>query len=456
MPNRKCKEFRAGFFLHCFYVTLIAILGSTGHAGAQMARHVVLISIDGMRPEFYLDSTWNAPNLRQIMRRGSYARHMKSVFPSFTYPSHSSMVTGAYPAVHKVCYNAPFAPTGGDGSWNWATSNIKARTIWDASKEAGLTTAIVEWPVSVGAPVTYNIPEIWPVKDGDDRITASRKYATPGLVEEIEENATGKLTRGSMNESYLSFDENAGRMAAYIIGKYKPNILALHFACVDGEEHEYGRDGDSVRLAVAANDRAIGDVLEAIDRAGIKDSTTVIIVGDHGFSNFYQVIQPNVWLLQNGLLHPGQDWGAMFQPAGGSAFLYLQHPEDTTVLSEIRQAINQAPDSLRSRFRIVEKPELVRMGADSKALMALAAYPGTIFGGGSRGPQSFYHFGGHHGYDPNQPEMYTGFIAAGPGIRLGGVIPELTVVDIAPIVMALLGVEFQCPSGKIPPGLFNK
>lgn len=59
-----------------------------------------------------------------------------------------------------------------------------------------------------------------------------------------------------------------------------------------------------------------------------------------------------------------------------------------------------------------------------------------------KGPISYARKGGHHGYDPNQPEMYTGFIADGPDIRQGGVIPELTMVDIAPLVMKLLGVDF--------------
>lgn len=438
------------------YFILIAwsifLLG--GRASAQPARHIILISIDGMRPVFYLDSCWPAPNMQQLMKQGAYALHMKSVFPSYTYPSHSSMVTGAFPAKHQVCYNAPFAPLGGNDRWNWETSNIKARTIWDAIRDAGLTAAIVEWPVSVGAPVTWNIPEIWPVKDPGDRISESRKYSTPGLVEEIEKNATGLLTRENMNEEYLGMDANAGRMAAYIFIKYKPNLLALHFACVDGEEHEEGRDGPKVRLAVASADRAIGDVLEAVERSGLRDSTTIIIVGDHGFMDMHEVIRPNVWLAEKGLLHKGADWGMKFQPAGGSAFLYLQHKEDSVLVGQVRALLDHLPDTIRNKFRVIGKEELVRKGADREAVLALAAIPGVVFGGAADGKVlSPIAKGGHHGYDPDLPEMYTGFIAAGKGIRPGVVIPELTVVDIAPIVTTLLGIPFQAPDGVLPPGL---
>jgi predicted AlkP superfamily pyrophosphatase or phosphodiesterase len=423
---------------------------------AQPARHVVLISIDGMRPAIYLEPGWATPNLHQFMKRGVYAQHMLSVFPAYTYPAHASMVTGAYPATHQVCYNAPFEPLGGDGHWNWFTNLIKARTLWDAAKDAGITTAAVEWPVSVGAPITWTIPEIWPVKDGDDRITAARPYCTPGLVDELEKNATGQLTRDNMNENYLSFDENAGKIAAYIIGKYKPGLTAVHFACVDGEEHEYGIDGDSVRLAVESVDRAIGEVLEAIDRAGIRDSTTVIVVGDHGFSDMHQAIRPNTWLAGAGLWKPGEHWGMKFQPAGGSAFLYLEDPADTSSLSILRNLLAHQPDTILQMFRLIEQPELARMGADRKAFMALAARPGVVFGGGTSGPLLVpVKAGGHHGYDPNLPEMYTGFIVAGPGVQIGHSIPELHIVDIAPLVTTLLGIPFRAPDGKLIPGILS-
>ena len=283
------------------------LIGISGFA--QPVRHVVLISIDGLRPEMYLDKNWPSPNLQSLMQEGVYANHLKSVFPAYTYPSHTAMVSGALPARSGICYNQP---VGSKGEWNWYTKAVKVPTIWQALKKAGLPTASVEWPVSVTDEITYDLPEIWDVQSPEDRITAARKYATPGLIDEIEQNATGKLDSNTMNEGYFSLDENAGRAAGYIFKKYRPYLLAVHFACVDGMEHEYGREGDSVRLALASVDRAIGDVLEAIRRSSLKDSTTVIIVGDHGFSNFNTVFRPNILI---------KDIPARFIAAGGSAFL---------------------------------------------------------------------------------------------------------------------------------------
>jgi predicted AlkP superfamily pyrophosphatase or phosphodiesterase len=421
---------------------IIALFFSTISLQAWNQRHVVLISIDGLHPDMYLDSTWPAPNLRRLMREGVYALHMKSVFPAYTYPSHTAMLTGALPARSGICYNQP---KGSHGEWNWFVDSIRVPTIWKALKMRGLTTAAVEWPCSVSGDITYDIPEIWDVKHPEDRITAARNYTTPGLIEAVEQNATGKLDSNNFKDGSLMLDENAGRMAAYIIEHYRPAFLALHFAEVDGMEHDFGRDGDSVRLALESADRAIGDVLEGIARSGAADSTTVLIVGDHGFSDIHTVIRPNV--LIQGL--PGK-----FIAAGGSAFLYANG--DTTGLTgKVREKLEAIPAAKRSLFRILDRTTLDQMGADSAAILALSAIPGTVFSGAVKAnldPFGETH-GGHHGYDPNDSLMYTGFIAEGAGIRHGGVIQAICVTDIAPLVATLLGVSFSCPDGQRVDGI---
>jgi arylsulfatase A-like enzyme len=432
-------------------------------AQAQIASHVVLISIDGFHPDMYEDSTWPAPNLRELMKRGTYADHMLSVFPAYTYPSHTAMLTGALPARSKINFNQPI---GSQGEWFWFASAVKMPTLWQALKAQGLTTAAVEWPVSVTPDITWDMPEIWAVGHPEDRISEARKYATPGLIDDVERYATGHLDSSNFNDRYYSLDENAGRAASYIFLSRKPALLAVHFATVDGFEHEEGRDGDSVRLAVETVDRAIGDILETISKSGLRDSTAVLIVGDHGFANIHTVCRVN--MLLKGI-------PAMFVASGGSAFLYRFRTSPRSDEPGIIQAVTAALDSLprdqRGMFRIIDRKELNLMGADSAVLMALSAQPGLVFSGvvattptSNQGPGTSNQqnnldgvflptHGGHHGYDPNIPEMYTGFIAAGAGIVKAGHIRTLCVTDIAPLVAQLLGVEFVCPDGKLVPGI---
>jgi predicted AlkP superfamily pyrophosphatase or phosphodiesterase len=465
----------ANFFIICIsiiamckksnLILLSVICFMTSQLKAQQSRHVILISIDGLHPDMYLDKDWPTPNMKQLMKTGSYALHMKSVFPSYTYPAHTAMVTGALPARSGINFNQPM---GSKGEWFWYNNAIKVPTLWQALKKLGMTTASVEWPPSVTTDITWDLPEIWDVKHPEDRITEARKYATPGLVKEIEDNATGKLNGNSMSEQYLSLDEQAGRAAGYIFRTKRPVFMAVHFACVDGEEHEFGRDADAVRLAVASVDRAIGDILEAVERSGLKESTTVIITGDHGFCTIHTIFRANI-LIKN--------IPAKFIAAGGSAFLYLNNSTSKenirSIIKSVTDSLDALPTKKRELFRIVDRNELDKMGADSAAVMALAAVPGTVFSGAitraqviNNGPGTLIQQnpldgvfvptqGGHHGYDPNIPDMYTGFIIAGAGINNGKVLPELIVTDIAPIIAKLLDIEFPVPDGHLPQGLIK-
>ena len=425
------------------------------NACAQSGRHVILISIDGFRPDFYLDPSWPTPVMQMLKQKGVYAEKVKSVFPSYTYPSHVAIVTGALPARGGIYYNTPFEPEGSTGKWNWYLKDIKVPTIWSALKSEGLTSGAVEWPVSVGDEITYNVPEIWDTKHPEDRISETRKYATKGLIEEIELNATGKLNGENMSEENMSLDENAGRMAAYIFKAYKPNLLAVHFARVDGAQHDQGRNGDAVRQAIATVDRAIGNLLETVANEKMLDSTSFVITGDHGFMDMQTVLKPNVWLKNAGILGLGKSWKMKFQPSGGSAFLYMQNRGDAQAFNKVKKLLQELPAGIKKLFTIYDRSKLDDMGADSSALLALAAMPGIVFGGGDSGEELVPVKGGHHGYDPNIPQMFTGFIGYGKGLSKGKVIPFMGVEDTAPLIAALLGITFKAPDGILYPGVLS-
>ncbi len=166
-----------------------------------------------------------------------------------------------------------------------------------------------------------------------------------------------------------------------------------------------------------------------------------------------------------------------FIASGGSAFLYhirsTVKMNDQTIIKSVTDSLNSLPKEKRKLFRIIDRKELDQMGADSGAIMALAAVPGTVFSGSSQPKQTENHgpgtliqnnkleglfiptTGGHHGYDPNLSDMYTGFVAAGAGIKKGGHIKEMKLVDLSPLITKLLGIEFNTPDGKITPEIID-
>lgn len=429
-------------------------------AFAQAAKHVILITIDGFRPDFYLDPSWGAVNLRQLMSGGVYARGVNGVFPTVTFPSHTTIVTGVMPAKHGIYYNAPFEPTGSTGRWYWEFKAIQSPTLWDAVRKAGLTSGAVLWPVTAGAPIDFNIPDIWEVGNADRRKAISLRATPEGLWEEMEQYATGRLEANDFNldKDYLSMDDNVARMAAYIIRKHKPAFVAVHLPAVDHAEHAEGRDGDQVRRAVAGADRSIHTIIEALDKAGIRENTAIIVTGDHGFVNRHTSIHLNVLLTKAGLINDlkKDDWKAQFHSSGGSAFLYLKDKRDSKTLAQVKKILNDLPASQKKLFRIIEGRQLEQSGADPDVPLALAAEQGITFGGSFSGDLLRSAKGGAHGYFPDFFEIRTGFVASGAGFEKGVEIPVMELTDIAPIVAALLGIGFEAGDGVLYPGVLSK
>lgn len=447
-----------------YAIALLAILtGVSVKADAQSApaKYVILVTIDGFRPEFYLDSTYAMPTVRELMKNGVAAEGLNPVFPSVTYPDHTTMVTGVTPAKHGIYYNTPFEPEGVTGIWYWDYKLIKSPTLWDAMHKAGKKTACVRWPVTVNAPIDYRIPEYWNYKDmSDARAYTAANTQPASLWAEVQEKATGLLTADDFNanKNELIQDENAARIAGYIIRQYKPDFTAIHLACTDHYEHEYGRDHYMVKASVAGADRAIKTLLESVNRANIADSTLIIVLGDHGFENIYRSFNPNYLLKQAGLITDIKtgNWKAQFHSSGGSSFLQLKDSKDKATLKKVESILAQQPDSVKSYYQVISKAELTKVGADPNVSLAISGINGTTIG--NRADvlvEKLKGIHGTHGFYPDHKQIQTGFVAFGPGLKKGVVIPVMNMVDIAPLISKLAGVDLQGTDGKLYPQMFN-
>lgn len=430
------------------------------------ADHVVLISVDGLRPEFYLEQRWPAPMMQRMAREGAHANAVRGVTPTVTYPSHTTLVTGALPARHGILHNRPFEEDGPSGRWYMESDMIQVPTLWDAVADAGLTSGGISWPVSAGAPIDWNIPEYWSVSGREDDLTgpaahtaALRSRVTPaGLFEEIVQARLGRFPPFYWGRNRAREDV-VGAMAGYLIERYRPNLLLVHLNQTDYYQHAYGREHPEVRLAVAAVDRVIARMVEAAERAGILERTAFVVGGDHGFVDVNTRISPNVWLVEAGLHEDRPDrgkWRAAFHPGGGSAFLHLRNPRDRAAVADVRRILGALPADVRSLFRVVERDELDALGADPESVLALAAVPGVTFEGATSGPAVAEGSGGTHGYLPEFPQIHTGFIAWGAGVSSGRVIPLMGLEDVAPVVAALLGLDFHAPDGVLRPGILDR
>ena len=440
------------------FILLGTLLPPDSLQAETIPRHVILLSIDGLRPDYYLHPEQyhlNIPHLRSLLQRGSYAQSMLGVYPTLTYPSHTTIVTGVRPARHGVVSNFIFAPSQGLLNWYLKSADIQTKTLWEAAKDKGLKTAIVTWPASYGARVDYLIPENLALTT--DIADLIRQGSTEGLFEDLAKQF-GPITLLPINDpaGCISLDKMTTDFAAEIMRRYKPNLLFMHLLDVDHEQHISGIDTPQVFASFERIDTLIGSMIEATQQAGILDQTTFIIVGDHGFLPVHASLDFNALLVKNGLLSVDQagkivQWSVFVQGNGGSAAVYVKDRNDKALIARVNETLRS---EIAARYagivHIIEREHLDQLGAFPGALWALEAADGYYFSSSSPKPQVLNPsdpFRGMHGYLPTNPQMATGFIASGSGIRPGVVIPSLRMLDIAPTIATLLDLELPSAEG---------
>jgi predicted AlkP superfamily pyrophosphatase or phosphodiesterase len=424
-----------------------------------LARHVVLISIDGLRPDYYLPSPTRqttTPALDALRERGSWADGVIGQFPSLTYPSHTSIVTGTRPATHGIVQNRRFRPDG-SGGWYFESAAIKVPTLWEAARSADLTTATISWPVTVGAAIDYLLPETNQAPRDATWLDLMRHQSTPGLVDAVVERL-GRFEPDA-NRDYRERDRFSTAAAEVIIDRHRPNLLLMHLVEADTAQHQFGPNSPQAIAAIARIDASIARVLRSLDNAGMATRTAVIITGDHGFYRVHSAFQPNVVLREAGLLQV-DDSGRVgsWQAMAHRSSIRLKDMDDRAVGARVEALFRDlAEGRYRGLFRVVEREEIARRGGDPDALLFLEPSEGYTTGPGlSGGFLVSTTRRGDHGYTPDAPAMHTGLIIAGAGIQKGIAMPLARQIDIAPTAARLLGVELPHSEGEAIVGVLAR
>jgi hypothetical protein len=257
-------------------------------AGALAAKQpLVVVSVDGLDNRYLADAgqmRLRIPNLRKLMREGEYSNGVIGVFPTVTWPSHTTLITGVDPVVHGILGN--WRPPG-DRYLDY--SQIKVPTLLGAAHAAGLKTATITWPVTVGAPSDFNLPEYFEKRQGGsmDTRAVEKKSQPADLVERI-------------SKEYPSFpqewmDDRTRTLAAiYLLRHEHPDLLLLHLVDLDSEEHENAPFTRESNAILERTDELIGSILDNLPRG-----SALAVVSDHGFERVDKMVNiksiaPNV------------------------------------------------------------------------------------------------------------------------------------------------------------------
>jgi arylsulfatase A-like enzyme len=205
---------------------------------SRVTEHVLLVSVDGLRPDAI--QTFAAPTLQRLAREGSYTFSARTIMPSKTLPSHTSMLTGQPPERHGVLWN------------NVATADaevIDQATVFGLARTRGYRTAAF-----------YSKSKFQPLQQ-------------PGTLD-YSQAPGGWFGRWSS-------DRTISDVERYLTGA-QPNLLFVHLGDPDRAGHASGWMGAEYGQAVETIDAAMGRLLAAADRTFGPNQYTVIVTADHG------------------------------------------------------------------------------------------------------------------------------------------------------------------------------
>jgi len=415
---------------------------------------VVLISIDGLKPDYVLDADKHGlkiPNLRRLVAEGAHATGVTGVLPTVTYPSHTTMVTGVAPAKHGVIANSPFDPFSKNlNGWYWYSEDIKVPTLWDACAKSRVVTGSVDWPVTVGANITFNIVQYWRAENAEDR-KLIRALSTPGLFAEAE-GALGPYTDG--NDYSAAGDVRRAAFNVYLLEKKRPRFHLSYFGALDEEEHKTGPYSAQTFAVLEQLDAVIGQVRAAAARIG-GGRAIICVVSDHGFKLTDKEVNLNSALREAGLIELNEQgrvksWRAFAWYGGGSAGIMLRDEKDDEARKTAGDVLNRlANDPSSGVMKVADRAAARPMGGFPDSAFVVALRSGYRLGSKLQGPvTTAVRPGGTHGYAPDVPEMNSSFFIAGPGIAAGRDLGQIDMRDIAPTLAALLAVKLETAEGR--------
>lgn len=446
------------------WLALVTLTFATAHTpGADKPiQHVVLVSIDGLAASYLDDPRANLPTLRKLREQGATAKGMITSFPSVTWPSHTSLITGVQPAKHGVIGNSVWL-RGEERSLAYIgdpertkEQAVKVPTLYDAAHAAGMKCGGVIWPCTNGAKSLE-----WMIPDAG-RADLHARYTTPGFVAELaKENIDiSKLGAWGWSKDYSTErDVLYTKVAQYLLTKRNANLVLVHLVTPDGVEHAYGPHTPEAFQAVAESDQRIAEIWQTLQQPPLAGKSALFVVSDHGFAPYEKFIRPNVVLKEMGLVatdDAGKVTGrkAWCVPQGGSAFVYvLDKSRSVEITAELKGKLAK----LEGVSGVYGPEDYTRFGLPQPSInpeapdLVLTTDPGYSFAEQVTGEAIAKTDGlkGSHGHDPAPAYMHATFIAAGAGIKPGVRLDMVKNVDVAPTIAKLMGFTLKDVDGRV-------
>ena len=428
-----------------------------------MKQKLFVLSLDAMVRED-VAYMMTKPNFRRIMEKRAEVDQVRSVFPALTYPAHTTLMTGCNPGKHGIYNNVPFKDYE-DHKKHWYRffKSVRVEDLFAAAKRAGLTTASVYWPITGCNPnIDYIINEYFFFYPEEDTLEAFAKMgANEVALQAVAENKE-IIEAKRRKEIGYTYDKFLMSCACSLIRNAQPDVMLVHNCIIDSARHTHGVFSEGVTKALDTADEQLGDVIRAMEDAGVYDQTNFVILSDHGQLDFDKRTRINVLLAEADFLEVAPDgsvydWQAFGQSTGMSSAIYLRDPGNKALYDQVYAYLQKLVDEKKWGFTKVYTTEEAKekyglygpfsfmLATDGKTSVVEAWTEEALVVYGADEQRAGR---ATHGYEPELGPQPI-FLAHGPAFRDGAVVQQAELRDIAPTLAATFGQVMPQAEGKV-------
>lgn len=424
-------------------------------------KKILIISFDAVDGSD-LDFLCTLPNFSSIIKETSYSKEVETIYPSLTYPAHTSIVTGMKPINHGVINNIKIQPNRCNSSdWFWEQKEVKADSLFDVAKRNGLTCSSILWPVSCKSNIKYNMPEVFANRKWQNQILVSALNGNP--IYQFKLNKKFAHLRNGVNQPEL--DNYTINCFLDTLKEYDADVMFLHLTDVDATRHKFGYDSKEAESALRRHDARLGEVLSTLKNLNIFDDTTLILLGDHSMMNTHSVIKLNNLLLNKNWLTLTKDnknigsWEVYLNTCDGAAYVYLKDKHNKALLNEVIDTLKKFSSENDDCIKeILTSKEAEKLGADTNCSLMLEAKKGYYFINDFTAPAiestDEKHDKATHGYNPSQYDNGTFFMVKDKSVKKDFNIGPMKLIDEAPTISKIMGETLVNVDGRVLDKIF--
>lgn len=418
---------------------------------------MVIISIDAMGASDLSGDLEHLPNLKAFRNQATHVKNIRGIYPTLTYPSHTTIVTGEYPKTHGVINNTKIQPGRKSPDWYWYQKDVQVPTLYDLAKQAGMTTAAFLWPVTAKSKtIDYNIAEIFPNRIWTNQVIRSLSASSPKFLLEMNQKF-GHLRNGIQQPN---LDDFITACAVDTLLTKQPDLTMIHLVDLDSMRHRYGVLSTEAQAALRRQDLRVQQIIDATKTAGTFADTTFVILGDHYQIDVSQMIRLNSLFAAQGWQKAKKDgtvakgWQVYAKSCDGSCYIYVDR-KSLVEPREIRELLKTIPGI----SHIYTTEQAGQKGAAPNVTFMLEAKRGYYFIDEAVGevleevnqttigqPERYRAV---HGFSPDKQNYATTLMINGGGIAKGKVIENADLIDEAPTFAKILDLNFpQIVAGR--------